>query len=121
MESLYMRLEACAPTLGRFRAYRIVAGRDLFGVWMVEMTYGRIGTLGRTKALSFDRVEDAVVAVQERLRRRATAPRRIGVAYRVLTVDATLTGARSKVLLECLASSETRRAIRLDFHNPIED
>jgi predicted DNA-binding WGR domain protein len=87
MESLCMRLEACAPALGRFRAYRIVAGRDLFGVWMVEMTYGRIGTLGRTKALSFDRVEDAVVAVRESLRRRATAPRRIGVAYRVLTVD----------------------------------
>jgi hypothetical protein len=87
MESLYMRLEACAPALGRFRAYRIVAGRDLFGVWMVEMSYGRIGTLGRTKARSYICIEDAAVAVRESLRRRATAPRRIGVAYRLCSVD----------------------------------
>jgi predicted DNA-binding WGR domain protein len=26
---------------------------DLFGVWLVDMSYGRIGTIGRSKIRSF--------------------------------------------------------------------
>jgi len=36
-------LEACDPARGRFRAYRIEAGTDLLGDWLVDVTYGRIG------------------------------------------------------------------------------
>jgi hypothetical protein len=34
-------------SVGRFRAYRLEAGTDLFGDWMIDITYGRIGTKGR--------------------------------------------------------------------------
>ena len=40
-------LEARDPALGRFRAYRLEAGTDLLGDWLVDVTYGRSGTRGR--------------------------------------------------------------------------
>jgi hypothetical protein len=46
---------------------------DLFGAWLVDMSYGRIGTIGRSTIRSFTTI--------------ATAPRRIGVAYHVRRVD----------------------------------
>jgi hypothetical protein len=35
------RLEARDPARDCFRAYRLDAGPDLFGAWLVEATYGR--------------------------------------------------------------------------------
>jgi hypothetical protein len=64
MESFSIRLEACDPARGHFRAYRIEAGTDLFGSWLVDATYGRIGSRGRTI-------------------RRNTAPKRIGITYQL--------------------------------------
>jgi hypothetical protein len=62
-------------------------GADLFGAWMVEMSYGRIGALGRTKVRSFSTTEKAQAQVRACLRKRATAPHRIGLAYRVRRMD----------------------------------
>jgi hypothetical protein len=42
------RLEACDPARDRFRSYRLEAGPDLFGIWLVDATYGRIGSPGHT-------------------------------------------------------------------------
>jgi hypothetical protein len=53
MRSLHIRLEARSSARRCFRAYEVAAGVDLFGAWLVEMSYGRIGTPGRTKARSF--------------------------------------------------------------------
>jgi hypothetical protein len=39
-------LEARDPALGRFRSYRLEAGTDLFGTWLVEVEYGKIGAAG---------------------------------------------------------------------------
>ena len=41
--ALSIRLEACAPERRCHRAYAIDVVQDLFGVWLVEMSYGRIG------------------------------------------------------------------------------
>jgi predicted DNA-binding WGR domain protein len=85
--SLCIRLEARSVAHRCFRAYEIELGADLFGAWMVEMSYGRIGALGRTKVRSFSTTEDAQAQVRACLRKRATAPRRIGAAYRVRRMD----------------------------------
>ncbi len=74
-------LEARAPALGRFRSYRLEAGPDLFGTWLVDVTYGRIGTRGRrVRYVAADEIE-AKKLVRRSLRRRATARQRIGVSY----------------------------------------
>jgi hypothetical protein len=49
LTSLCTRLEARSAAHQCFRAYEIELGTDLFGAWMVEMSYGRIGALGRSK------------------------------------------------------------------------
>jgi predicted DNA-binding WGR domain protein len=88
--SLRITLEARSSARRCFRAYEIAAGTDLFGTWLVEMSYGRIGTMGRAKVRSFASTAEALAQVNACLRKRETAPRRIGVAYRVrrIYVDA---------------------------------
>lgn len=75
-------LEARDPALGRFRSYRLDVGCDLFGTWLVEVTYGRIGTPGRRLRFVADDEDEARKLVHKTLRRRATARKRIGVPYR---------------------------------------
>ena len=83
MESFCVRLEACDPAKGRFRAYRIEAGTDLLGDWLVDVTYGRIGTNGRTVRYVAGDEAGARKIIRHCLQRRATAPKRIGVGYRL--------------------------------------
>lgn len=81
MSTFSALLEARDPSLGRFRAYLLEAGTDLFGAWLVDVTYGRIGTRGRRIRYVVRDETEARNLVRENLRRRATAKRRIGVAY----------------------------------------
>jgi predicted DNA-binding WGR domain protein len=82
-------LEACDPERNIHRAYRLAAGRDLFGEWIVEVTYGRIGAKGHTKIVA---VADEVAArcyVDACLKKRESAPKRIGISYTVRNVTGT--------------------------------
>lgn len=63
------------------RRYRVEAGQDLFGAWLVTITFGRLGTPGRTITHIADDERQARRLVTACLRVRATAPRRFGVAY----------------------------------------
>ena len=74
MTSLSIKLEARSAVHRCFRAYQIDVDTDLFGVWLVEMSYGRIGGLGRSKIRSFTTIEGAQAQVHACLRKRATAP-----------------------------------------------
>jgi len=82
MAAFTAMLEARDPALGRFRAYRLEAGTDLLGDWLVDITFGRIGTRGRRIRYAVKDEVEARKLVRETLRRRATARKRIGVAYR---------------------------------------
>lgn len=82
MNAFSALLEARDPALSRFRSYRLEAGTDLFGVWLVDVIYGRIGAPGRRlRYVAADEAE-ARRLVHKTLRRRATAKKRIGVPYR---------------------------------------
>jgi hypothetical protein len=75
-------LEAKDPKIGRFRSYRLDAGTDLLGDWLVDVRYGRIGTSGRLIRYVTNTESEARKLVKESLRRRSSAKKRIGVAYR---------------------------------------
>jgi hypothetical protein len=77
------RLEASDPARDCFRSYLLDAGLDLFGTWLVDATYGRIGIPGRTVRYVAEDEGHARRIVHQRLQRRATALRRIGVPYRL--------------------------------------
>jgi predicted DNA-binding WGR domain protein len=74
-------LEACDPARNLRRAYTLEAGRDLFGAWLVAVAFGRIGRPGRRLVYVLATEAEACRMVRARLRRRASAPRRLGVAY----------------------------------------
>jgi len=82
MGSFRIRLEACEPARGRFRAYLIDTGIDLLGDWLVDVTCGRIGSRGRLVRHVAVEKEAAKKIVKQCLQRRTTAPKRIGVPYR---------------------------------------
>ena len=90
VSSWRVRLEAKCAARRCFRNYEIAMGADLFGVWMVEMSYGRIGAVGRTKVRSFETAEAARAQAYVCLRKRATAPRRIGDGYQLQRVDGSM-------------------------------
>ena len=76
-----IRLEARDESRNIRRGYRIERSVDLFGHHIVEWWWGRIGTAGQVRRLSFERSEHASRHVAALLRRRDTAPRRVGVSY----------------------------------------
>jgi hypothetical protein len=76
-------LEARDPERGCFRSYRLEAGTDLFGTWLVEITFGRIGATGTRIRHAVTDELSAKKLVHSNLRRRASAPKRIGTSYQM--------------------------------------
>ena len=67
-------LEARNPARCCLRQYRVEAGTDLFGVWVVEIGYGRIGTAGCSRCYVVRDQEEARRLARRILKRRAGAP-----------------------------------------------
>jgi hypothetical protein len=82
MDSFFATLEARDPSFGHMRSYRLEAGTDLFGAWLVDVIYGRIGARGRRIRYVVQDQDEARKLVRRSLRRRATARGRIGVSSR---------------------------------------
>ena len=78
-----IQLLACDPEKNHFRFYTIDAGRDLLDDLVVKFNYGRIGTRGTIKTKIAPNVQTASKMIKACLRRRQSAPKRIGVAYQV--------------------------------------
>jgi predicted DNA-binding WGR domain protein len=74
-------LEAMDASRNIHRAYSIAYGQDLFGNWVVETTYERIGGKGRMIVTVVDSEDEALQYVQKSLKRRQSSPKRIGVGY----------------------------------------
>ncbi len=79
----WIALEAVDRARNVFRAWRCDIGTDLFGAVTVSVTFGRIGAPGRIIAHTVSDQDAAEKRLRVMLARRASAPRRIGVAYRV--------------------------------------
>lgn len=76
-----VELVAIDPARNIRRRYAIRIDRNLFGEIEVETSWGRIGARGTRTVARFAAEDEAVRYVGQVLRRRATAPRRIGAAY----------------------------------------
>ncbi|MDD2878298.1 MAG: WGR domain-containing protein [Acidiphilium sp.] len=88
IEGVMLELRACAPEKNRFRSWRIEIDRDLFGLLNARITFGRIGTSGRTRRWDFDTEVEAAKFLRAKLRRRASGDKRRGAAYRVIDASA---------------------------------
>lgn len=83
MMNLSAHLEACDPERNIWRSYSITAGQDLFGNWVVSINYGRIGAKGRTKTFLLTDEAETNRYVRQCLKKRESAPKRIGIGYKV--------------------------------------
>lgn len=89
MENLLtIALEAHNDVLNHHRRYEITVGRDLLNDWTLSIRYGRVGGGYQTQRFAGKDEDQIRTIVRERLRRRRSAPKRIGCAYRVTTFDA---------------------------------
>lgn len=79
-----LELTARDPARNINRRYAIEASVDLFGAHLVETSWGRAGTWGQSRRFAYESAAEAARAVTCHLRRRARAPRRIGVPYVVV-------------------------------------
>jgi predicted DNA-binding WGR domain protein len=84
---LTVALEARHTARNHQRRYEITVGRDLFDDWSVVIRYGRIGQGGREERFAGPQADELMAVVRERLRRRLSAPRRIGVPYRLAVLS----------------------------------
>lgn len=77
-----VELVALDPARNIRRRYSIVASFDLFGMIVIETRWGRIGAAGQAQRHAFADHAAADRHIAAILRRRGTAERRIGIAYR---------------------------------------
>jgi hypothetical protein len=80
---LTVAFEAHHAELNHHRRYEITIGRDLLDDWTVSIRYGRAGQRCREQRLGAAETSGLKAIVHERLRRRLSASRRIGCAYRL--------------------------------------
>lgn len=83
MDLLTIALEAHSDERNHHRRYEVSVGHDLLGHWVVTIRYGRVGW--PLRELRFGEPEQAAARqfVNNRLRRRLSAQRRIGCPYRI--------------------------------------
>ena len=79
-----IELRAENPLTNCWRDYNLLLGRDLLGDWCISVRWGRIGTAGSTAMHGFGNRDEAVAFANVLLKRRLTAPRRIGCPYRLI-------------------------------------
>lgn len=77
-----VELIALDPARNIRRRYSITVSIDLFGMIVVESRWGRIGARGQAQRHAFADRASADRYIAALLRKRSTAERRIGVAYR---------------------------------------
>jgi hypothetical protein len=84
LDLLTIALEAHSDERNHHRRYELAVGRDLLGHWVVTVRYGRVGQPLRELRFASPGADEARAILHDRLRRRLSAPRRIGCAYRMV-------------------------------------
>ena len=83
---LNIALEAHNHERNHHRRYEVSVERDLLGDWLVTIRFGRVGGGTQERRFGCADADAAQRVVRAHLRRRLSAPRRIGCAYRVLSL-----------------------------------
>jgi hypothetical protein len=70
------------------RRYQITLGRDLLDEWTVSINFGRTGQAGREMRYAASDAKGIQAIIRKCLRRRLSAPKRIGCPYRLASLTA---------------------------------
>ncbi len=84
MENLLtVSFEAHNSEQNHHRRYQVTVGRDLLDDWTVAVRYGRTGQGGQERRFASAKATEMQAVIRDRLRRRLSAPKRIGCPYRL--------------------------------------
>jgi predicted DNA-binding WGR domain protein len=84
---LTVAFEAHSQEENHHRRYQITVGRDMLDDWTVAIRYGRTGQGGREMRFASPKPEEMRSVIRDRLRRRLSAPKRIGCPYRLTALS----------------------------------
>lgn len=88
MENLLtVTLEAHNPERNHHRRYQLMVGKDLLGYWTLTIRHGRVGAVGQVTRYALRKKVDVQKLIAIKLKKRASAPRRIGCSYQVREFD----------------------------------
>ncbi len=76
-------LEAHHPAANHHRRYEVCVGKDLFGDWTLIVRYGRTGQRGQEIRRGSPNAALLQALIRKHLRRRLSAPKRIGCHYQL--------------------------------------
>lgn len=82
---LTLAFEAHHAERNHHRHYEVRIGRDLLDDWTVAIRYGRVGQRSQERQYGSPELETIRTILRDRLRRRLSAPKRIGCPYRLTT------------------------------------
>ena len=82
-----LALEAHSDEGNHHRRYEIVLGCDLLDEWTVSIRYGRVGRVGQEQRYASKDESEIRAIIREKLRRRLSAPKRIGCPYGLVKVS----------------------------------
>jgi predicted DNA-binding WGR domain protein len=85
---LCLAFEAHSVENNHHRHYAVTLGRDLLDHWTVAIRYGRTGQSGQERRYAAADPEAIQAIIRDRLRRRLSAPKRIGCPYRLAAFSA---------------------------------
>lgn len=85
---LTISFEAHHAERNHHRRYQVTVGRDLLDAWTVAISYGRTGQGGRVLRYASPESQEMQAVIRDRLRRRLSAPKRIGCPYRLAAYSA---------------------------------
>jgi predicted DNA-binding WGR domain protein len=85
---LTVTFEAHSQEENHHRRYQITVGRDLLNDWTVAVRYGRTGQGGQEKRFASQKAQEMQAVIRDRLRRRLSAPKRIGCPYHLTALSA---------------------------------
>jgi predicted DNA-binding WGR domain protein len=91
---LCIHLQAIDPHHNIARAYSIDASPDLFGHIIIALHWGRIGTRGQGRVVSFPEPARAHQFIRATLRKRRSAQKRIGVAYQLCGLTSSIASSK---------------------------
>jgi predicted DNA-binding WGR domain protein len=85
---LTLAFEAHHPEKNHHRRYQVTLGRDLLDDWTVAIRYGRCGQGSQGEQFASPKADEMKAVIRDRLRRRLSAPKRIGCPYRLTALSA---------------------------------
>ena len=91
---LHLAFEAHNDEANHHRRYEMTLGRDLLDYWTVTIRYGRCGRGGQEIRYASQSAEEIQQVIAGHLRRRRSAPKRLGCSYHLVNESVSRTVCR---------------------------